>query len=402
MMRSVADKKGSRRFGISGDSGGHFGSARVRQSPICALLIETGGARFYEGARAPPERGNTLLRRFERANPITRGSLGLAHGKQSSSVMHSLPGLNTIEAFQAWRADASRCLPAALDIARSHGLPHADAELFPTGTNLVVALNDRLVLKLFPPMLRGQFIAECASLAQLRGRLSVPIPEIVLDGEREQWPYLVITRLPGVMGTQAWPVLPEDQKECVLRQIGETIAEVQRVPVGRLSSLQPRWDRFMARQIEGCRARHQRLGLPRKYLDGLDDLLRDAARLIPVNAAPVILTGEYIPENLLLSREGGRWRLSGLIDFGDVFTGWGEYDLLGPSAFMTGGMPRRVRSLFAGFGYSEADIGPALTRRLMALMMLHSASDPIRHICIEDWQQKAGDFGELERLLWPI
>src|SRR4030081_3809860 len=143
--------------------------------------------------------------------------------------MHSLPSLNTIDAFQAWRADASRCLPAALDIARSHGLSHADAQLFPTGTNLVVALNDRLVLKLFPPMLRRQFIAERASLAQLRGRLSVAVPEIVLDGEREQWPYLVITRLPGVMGTQAWPVLPEDQKESVLRQIGESRAGGQRV-----------------------------------------------------------------------------------------------------------------------------------------------------------------------------
>jgi hygromycin-B 7''-O-kinase len=316
--------------------------------------------------------------------------------------MHSLPSLNTVEAFQAWRADASRCLPAALDIARSHGLAHGAPELFPTGTNLVVGLDDRLVLKLFPPMLRRQFIAERASLAQLRGRLSVPVPEIVLDGERGQWPYLVITRLHGVLGREAWPVLPEDQKESVLRQIGETIAEVQRVPVGRLSALEPRWDQFMAKQIEGCRARHQRLGLPRKYLDGLDDLLRDGARLIPMNAPPVILTGEYIPENFLLSREGASWRLSGLIDFGDVFTGWGEYDLLGPSAFMTAGMPRRVRSLFGGFGYSKSDIDPTLTRRLMALMMLHGASDPIRHICIEDWQQKAGDLGELERLLWPI
>jgi len=34
----------------------------------------------------------------------------------------------------------------------------------------------------------------------------------------------------------------------------------------------------------------------------------------------VILTGEYIPENLLLSSEAGNWRLSGLFDFGDVFT----------------------------------------------------------------------------------
>jgi hygromycin-B 7''-O-kinase len=315
--------------------------------------------------------------------------------------MHSLPDLTDFKAFQAWRADTSQCLPVALDIARSHGLADADSHVFATGTNLVVGLGERLILKIFPPLLRSQFESERISLAQLRGRLAVPIPEIVVEGERDQWPYLVITRLSGTLGTQAWPALPEDQKERVLAEIGETIAEVQRVPVGELSRIEPRWDQFISRQIEGCRARHARLGLPQKFLDGLDDILRDATTLIPMNAPPVILTGEYIPENFLLSAEGGNWRLSGLIDFGDVMTGWGEYDLLGPSAFMTAGMPRRVRSLFAGFGYSNAKLDSTLKRQLMALMLLHRASDPVRHICIEGWQQKATDLFELQELLWP-
>jgi len=316
--------------------------------------------------------------------------------------MPSLPNLSTFMMFKEWRANASQCLPAALEIARSHGLPHADPQLFSTGTNLVVGLGQELILKIFPPILRDQFISERASLSQLRGRINVPIPEIVLEGERDQWPYLIITRLRGVLGTEAWPALPEDQKERVLRQIGETIAEVQRVPVGELSRIEPRWDQFMLKQIEGCRARHERLGLPQKYLHGLDDILRDAATLIPMNASPVILTGEYIPENFLLSCDPTGWRLSGLIDFGDVMTGFGEYDLLGPSAFMTAGMPRRVRSLFEGFGYSNVDKDFTLKRRLMALLLLHRASDPLRHICIEGWQQKAGDLFALQELLWPV
>jgi hygromycin-B 7''-O-kinase len=318
--------------------------------------------------------------------------------------MHSLPRVSSFEEFQAWRADASQCLPAALDIARSHGLAPAPApaHLFTTGTNLVVGLGDRLILKIFPPMHRHQFVSEHAALTQLSGKLAVPIPEIVLQGERERWPYLVITRLSGALGTEVWPTLPEDQKEHVLAQIGETIAQVQRVPTGALSRIEPGWEAFISRQISGCRARHQRLRLPQKFLDGLDDFLATALTIIPLKAPPVILTGEYIPENFLLSCEGGSWRLSGLIDFGDVMTGWGEYDLLGPSSFMTAGMPRRVRSLFEGFGYSIADIDPPLKRRLMTLALLHRASDFVRQICIEDWQEKAGDLFELQELLWPV
>jgi hygromycin-B 7''-O-kinase len=35
-------------------------------------------------------------------------------------------------------------------------------------------------------------------------------------------------------------------------------------------------------------------------------------------------------------------------------------------------------------------------------MLLHRASDPVRHICIESWQDAAGDLFELQELLWPV
>ncbi|MDA9507683.1 phosphotransferase [Bradyrhizobium sp. CCBAU 11386] len=306
----------------------------------------------------------------------------------------------SLDAYRALRADRSRWLPIALDIARSHGLDVGSPQVFVTGTNLVVGLGAHLILKIFPPLLRAQFISERGSLAQLAGRLQVPIPEIVAEGARDGWPYLVITRLAGTLGSEVWPSLAEDQKQRLLRRIGETIASVQRAPLGPLAAIEPRWDEFMRRQMQVCRARHRRLGLAPKFLEGLDDLLRDAARLIPMDAPPVILTGEYIPENFLLACDDGQWSLAGLFDFGDVRAGWRDYDLLGPSAFMAAGRPGRVRSLLEGFGYAKPDY--ALKRRLMALMLLHHASDLNSHICIEGWQDKAKDLVELQDLIWAI
>ena len=168
----------------------------------------------------------------------------------------SLPSFTDYEPFRIWRADPAQWLPIAHDIARSHGLTCTTPHVFATGTNLVMALDDKLILKIFPPFLRSQFVSERGSLAQLRGQLRIAIPEIVVEGERDGWPYLVFTRLPGVLGADAWPSLPEADKERVLAEIGETIAEVQRVPAGPLASIEPGWDAFMRRQIEGCRARH--------------------------------------------------------------------------------------------------------------------------------------------------
>ena len=68
---------------------------------------------------------------------------------------------------------------------------------------------------------------------------------------------------------------------------------------------------------------------------------------------------------------------------------------------MAGGISRRVRSLFEGFGYSRADLNFELKRRLMALIFLHRASNPVRQFCIPDWQQKTSDLLELQELIWP-
>ena len=310
-----------------------------------------------------------------------------------------LPTFTDAADFRAFRYDPPRWLPTALDIARSHDLDVSAPHVFATGTNLVVGFGDHLILKIFPPLLRAQFVSERGSLTQLAGRLHLPIPEIVAEGERDGWPYLVITRLAGTLGSEVWPHLAEAQKERVLRQIGETIAAVQRAPLGPLASIEPRWDAFMRTQMQGCRSRHERLGLAPKFLAGLDDLLREAATgLIPMQAPPVILTGEYIPENFLLACDDGEWSLAGLFDFGDVRAGWRDYDLLGPSAFMAAGRPGRVRSLLEGFGYAKPD--HALKRRLMALMLLHQESDLNSHICVEGWQEKANDLVELQDLIW--
>ena len=214
--------------------------------------------------------------------------------------------------FRAWRSDPKLWLPIAIDLARGLSLPHAQVEVFSNGTNLVVGLGGAFVLKIYPPFLRHQYFSERTTLPLLKGRISVAIPEVIAEGERDAWPYLVISRLHGELGTNVWPDLPEDQKERVLGQIGRTIAEVQSAPLGDLASLKPEWFDFLQAQIANCRSRHIGLGLPATFLNELDDLISEALSLIPVDKPSVILTGEYIPENFLLTSRDGRWELSGV------------------------------------------------------------------------------------------
>ena len=67
--------------------------------------VRAGRAGFCRRARQPP------------AAPV--------RARQSGSMTVSLPSFEDYEAFRAWRADPSRWLPVALDIAHSHGLKPA-------------------------------------------------------------------------------------------------------------------------------------------------------------------------------------------------------------------------------------------------------------------------------------
>ena len=302
--------------------------------------------------------------------------------------------------FIRWRSAPHRWLPAVIRIAEREQVNAVSPRSFETGTNLVVDLNGHAILKVFPPINAAQYAVERLALRLLDGRLSVPIPRILAEGEDSGWSWLIITKLPGTVGSKVWPALSEDDRISILGDIGRVIAEVQAVDPKELLTMQPTWPDFIRQQAQGCIGRHRRQGLPESLLAELPALIRAVPSVLPADVQPVILTGEWIPENLLLTRTSNGWRLAAVIDFGDVMTGWREYDLLGPSTFMCAGVPDRLRAFLDGYGVRAADYDPAMRRRLTTLMMLHRASD-LRHIAISDWQSRATGFQDLEDLIWP-
>ncbi|AYD01094.1 aminoglycoside 3'-phosphotransferase/choline kinase family protein [Neorhizobium sp. NCHU2750] len=303
--------------------------------------------------------------------------------------------------FGKWRRHPSNWHGAVRAIASRHKLSTVDVGPFSTGTNLVVGIDDRIVLKLYPPLYRRQFEVEHRALDQLAGKLRITIPQIVGKGEIDGWAYLLMTRLNGVVGSSVWPGLAEAGKEAVLAEVGNTIAEVQSVAPGPIADVPPRWSDLITRRIAECHAWHAARGLEARFLDDLDTMLVDAGVIVGNGQPAVILTGEYIPENFLLAEINGKWRLAGLFDFGDVIIGPADYDLLGPSAFMAAGKPGRMRHFLMGYGYAISDIDQEWKDRLFTLMLLHRASD-LRNVVIDGWQQKIGHLRDLADLIWTL
>jgi len=301
--------------------------------------------------------------------------------------MRLLPAQIDPRDFDALHDDAPAWRGWVESIAGAHGARVVGQEA--EGTVLVARLGDGRVLKLYPPFLRDHFEFEAAMLDRLHGRLSVPTPRLLGRGERDGWPYLLMTQLSGEPLSASWPVLAEAQRLELLRSLGQLAAEVHALPVRDVADLAPRWPDFIATQRQRCIARQQRTGLPAHLLARLPAFI---AGELPAGE-PVLLTGEYTPMNLF-TIDG---KLAAMFDFGDGLVGPREYDWLGPLCFLAAGNAARCAAFMSGVG---ARLDDRLRLQLLRLLLLHRYSDLPAQIAYTGWQV-APDFEALTARIWP-
>jgi hygromycin-B 7''-O-kinase len=303
-----------------------------------------------------------------------------------------------------YRLEPESWRQAFLALWRAHGPdPSLESAFHPfrDGSNLIAAFGSAWIMKVFPPFLRHQWVSEWRVMQHLDGHLDLPIPRFYKAGEDSGWTFIIMSRLPGVTLEKVWPRLANADKAAILTDIGRIMARVHAVPVGNLHDLPPLWSEFFPSQIQKSRSRHERLGMPRWFVDGVEAFVQDNLAVLPRVFEPVILTGEYTPFNLLVPDHTHVTAIGGMIDFGDAMIGYHEYDLLGPWLFSCEGRADFVEALLTGYGYASADQNQELRRRLFLLQILHCYSDFKAQVRIPSWLDRVASFEELEEILWP-
>lgn len=303
---------------------------------------------------------------------------------------------------RAFRPDHAAWRAAVLEVCKADGIECDAVAAFADGANLVAAVGERWVVKIFPPFHRHQWESERRVLAHLRGKqLPLKVPALITEGTRDDlWPYLIMEKLPGEVLETCWGSFDTQDRVRVVEQIGSAMAAVHRLPLGELATLEPEWSSFLRQQKARCRTRHAALGAPLWFEQGVEALVEPIA---PEQARlpRVLLTGEYTPFNLLAQRSETGWQLTGMIDFGDAMVGPPDYDLLGPSMFSCEGDPRLVSALFRGYFGDYRPLEPAARRRLMALAALHRYANFDFQLRIPHWRDRATSFEALAELIWP-
>jgi hygromycin-B 7''-O-kinase len=294
--------------------------------------------------------------------------------------MTVLPPTTGQDPFTTVCQDDAALRPGVQRLCQLLGVDTSELTRYAAGSRPVYSSGD-VVLKLFPPGDLSGCRVEAGVLAAVAGRLPIATPQVCASGEHDGWGYVLMSRLHGVPLDTIWGQLGAVARDRLAGQLGETIAALHRLPAPEISGWWPAdWPSFVSGQRAACVAEQRSLGLAESWAAQLDGFL--AGVELPAGP-PVLLHTEVMSEHLLATRDpGGRWRLSGLIDFEPAMRGAREYDFVGVGVFVARGDARFLARTLSAYGYRPEQLGPGLRRRLLAWAILH------RYSSLQAWMRR--------------
>lgn len=296
-------------------------------------------------------------------------------------------------------------------ICQDHGLACTHIEATLPGSYPVFLVDDTRVIKLFGELFGGArgYAVESRVYALFGEGTQLPVPRLLATGKLYpadstwQWPYLIMTRVPGVSLGAVFARLTLDDKLRLAQQVGGLVRRLHATALPREGLLRAAWapfQSFVGQQYRSCGASHREWAtLPTHMLLELQDYVLPPEELIDVHQAPCLLHADITEDHLLGDLDGG-WRLNGLIDFGDARVGDPFYELVALHLGAFCRDKRMLRAFCESYGLAEA-FEPAFVRRAMSYTLLHEF-DVLAPTVRDTPAASLGGLDELARRLWDL
>lgn len=305
----------------------------------------------------------------------------------------------TLEEFEALFKNQDFWYGKITELLKEEKVDFKNLNRFSFGSNLVYSIDGKFVLKLFPSFYGDEYQRELTVLKNLKLK-TVDTPSIYSIGSFEGWNFIIMTELKGVLLIDLWDTLSDNEKLLLAVDLGRLIKEVHSISPAAFGDINVNWNEFIANQKKNLTKHHTEYQLPKELMDQLSIYVGDIPSCIMEN--PALLTGEYTPFNLLMTRINDEWRLTGLIDFADCFIGEATYDLLGPIVFTfikDKEIPLTKEFLMA-YGFTAEELNPEIRKKLMVYLLHHRFSNIKLYLSKLKEPQKVNTLEDVEKALF--
>jgi hygromycin-B 7''-O-kinase len=315
--------------------------------------------------------------------------------------------------------------PIVEEICRRHGFSAGAIRAGYPGSNAVFEIDDAFV-KIAAPFWRDDVEREQVVYGLLAAQTALPTPRVLARGvitAGQEWPYFVMTKLPGERIGDLWKKLPAENRAAIASELGRMVRAIHEVRVagavvprdspaltpqpplpitgeGELQSVfWQSWAPFVQEQVDGAVAHHGNGSLAPHLLAQLPDYLARVDLLPGPGFRPRLLHADITEDHVLLSEREGRWEITGLIDCGDAVMGDPEYEWVAVGLGAFDGDTTAMRVFLEAYGWERWDEG--FRRRMLACTLLHRFSDMRPHLERLGGADRVRTLRELEAL-WPL
>lgn len=285
----------------------------------------------------------------------------------------------------------------AANICRKHGISFQKLERAQEGDHIVFFVDDLFVIKIFNPFDRS-FWREKTALLFSVGKTSLALPEILFEGDLENFKYLIFTQIKGIsLDRKFWLALDKSIQIEILSQLAVGLKELHSHDAGAIDF---DWQKFIERQSKTVLERQKLADAAQKWLDRLPFFLEENLKFLPKVFSPAFLHGDVHFGNLRFIQTEGKWRISGLFDFADSIKGLPTYEFVAIGVLMIQGQGDLQREFFRAYGYSDSEIKEDFRRQLMLLTILYECSDLRKYALRLKPEAINFSLDELERAIW--
>ncbi len=280
-------------------------------------------------------------------------------------------GLDSLEDYRRRFMDPEILGPHVRWVCARHGFSCRAVRPGVAGTFPTFIVDRRVVVKLFGPLFDGRICwrVEKEAAELVRGVPSFPAPGLLASGQLPEsgWQYLVYRYVSGRSIGGARRSVSHADMRSLARQLGSWVRDLHALSLSARTAL----PRLTARKLGSWYAVRRERGLPGwpVHLAGQ----ADAFVSCPGPYAPVMthfIHGDLTADHVLGDLRQGRWRTSGVIDFGDSMRGDLFYELSALHLDLFDADKRLLSAFLDSYRISGKD-QEDLTRKAMVRAICH-------------------------------
>jgi hygromycin-B 7''-O-kinase len=307
------------------------------------------------------------------------------------------------DGWSAKRDRIEQWRPLVERICAEEGLPVDERMEMVNASNVAFRVGD-VVIKIFARRSPIWFPREVEALQALEDRPGAKSPRLVAHGQiaygAEIHSYLVMERLPGESFRRMRESIEEEEQAAVMVELAAIARAIHETPIDRLTTFGKTPEEWVARMQgrAGTCMEYFADDLSPSLLEQLPRFLEENLPAITVEFRPRLLHADLIGGNILVAKEGGTWKITGLIDYGDVEVGPIEYEWVSACHKAMLGDPKLIRTFFEAYGW-ELPITDETRSRLRAYTILH------RFTLLPFVAEEHPEIDSLEKLvdsMWPL